>query len=337
MRQVFCFLLVGVTLAAQVAVLGIPKIDAIEFYGLGQVSPSLARQALGLSAGALLPASKSDAEERLMDIDRVLSARLEAVCCDDGKMVLYVGIEERGAKRYETRPAPGGASMLADEVLAAYRGFEQAAHAAELAGKTEEDLSKGYPLMTFPAARAAQLRFPALVGANLDGLREVLRESNDEYHRAIAASLLPYAPNKSEIVEDLHEALTDSDAGVRGKAIRGLTALWHLAQADASSKVRVSPSWFLELLHSVAWTDRTQALWALELLTRDRDVVTISRLRENELDALVEMARWKSEKYGYNAFLLVGRVAGMRDLEIRDAWLRSGRETVIKTALQATR
>ncbi len=69
-------------LAAQEPVPGIPRIDAIDFYGLHQVSDVLVRQALGVKEGDRLPPSKIDAEERLLDIDRVIGAHLEAVCFD---------------------------------------------------------------------------------------------------------------------------------------------------------------------------------------------------------------------------------------------------------------
>lgn len=333
--KLFGGLLIAFAAVAQVAVVGIPRIDLIEFYGLHLVTPSLARQALGLNPGDPLPLSKGDTEERLLDIDRVVTARLEAVCCDGGKTILYVGIEERDAPRFDVRPAPGGAVALPQEILKAYTSFEQARHAAELAGRTGEDLSKGHPLMTDAAARAAQLRFPALVNAKLDAVREVLRESGDEYQRAVAAYVLPYAPAKTDIVDDLHDALNDNDAGVRLRVVRALTSLALLERADPGTKIRVSPLWFVDMLQSVTWSDRTQAVWALETLTRDRDVFVLTRLRGDALDSLVEMSGWRTEQHAYPAFILVGRVAGLTDLAIRDAWLRSGRETVIAQARRA--
>jgi hypothetical protein len=329
--------LIASALSAQPALVGIPRVDAIEFYGLHRVTPDLARQALGLRVGAPLPPSKGDTEERLMDIDRVIGARLEAVCCDGGKNILYVGIEERDAPRYEVRPAPGGAVTLPEELMAAYRSFEQARHNAELAGKAGEDLTKGHALMTDASARAAQLRFPALAAEHLEVLREVLRESGDEYQRGVAAYVLPYVPAKADVVDDLHAALTDNDAGVRTIVVRDLTSLALLERADPGSKVRVSPAWFLDMLQSLAWQDRKQAVWALELLTRDRDVFVLSRLRGDPLDALIEMAKWQTEAHAYPSFMLVGRVAGLTELAIRDAWLRAGRDTVIEQALKNTR
>lgn len=321
-------------LPAQVSVVGMPRIDLIEFYGLRSVTPALVRQALGVAEGDSLPPSKADTEERLLDIDRVLSANLEAVCCDDGKNILYVGIEERDAPRLDIRPAPGGAAVLPEEVLAVFGRFDQAAHAAERAGNTGEDLRQGHPLMNDPAARAwQQQRFPPLVQAHLAAIRETLRESSDEYQRGIAAYLLPYAPDKTAIVDDLQAALMDNDAGVRAKAVHGLTALALYGRSNSTSKLRVQPVWFLDLLQSIAWTDRTKAAWAFELLTRDRDAATLRLLRGDTLTSLAEMARWRTEKHAYPAFTLLGRVAGMSDVDIRDAWLRGGRESTIAKAL----
>jgi len=143
----------------------------------------------------------------------------------------------------------------------------------------DEDLTQGQPLSRNPAIRAVQATLPALVAENLQELRDVLRDSGDEYQRAVAADLLPYALAKAEIVDSLREALTDNDPLVRSNAVHGLTALALLERSDAGSRVRVSPTWFIDMLQSVTWTDRTKAAWALEILTQDRDIFTLSRLR----------------------------------------------------------
>jgi hypothetical protein len=225
---------------AQEPVAGIPRIGRIEFYGLHRVSENLIRQALGVSEGEPLPPSKTDAEERILDIDRVVSAQLQAVCCDGGKTILYVGIEEFGAPRYEVRPPPGSSADLL-------------------------------------------LKTPAL--------------------------------------EDLHTALTDNDSAVRSIAVKGLLA-----------RKGVPPEWFIPMLQSIDWSDRTQSVFALEQLTRGGAKASIARLRGAPLDSLIEMSRWRDEQYAYPAFLLVGRVAGFTDLNIRDAWLRAGRDSVIAKA-----
>ena len=59
------------------------------------------QKALGVQEGDLLPLSKGDVEQRLDDIPGVVESHLEAVCCQNGKVTLYVGIEERGAAHFE--------------------------------------------------------------------------------------------------------------------------------------------------------------------------------------------------------------------------------------------
>ena len=217
-----------------------------------------------------------------------------------------------------------------DLIVNAFHVYEQAA-----AGKTGEDLTKGYPLSLDLPTRATQQRFLGLAEANLNLLRDVLRDSADDYHRAIAAYLLPYSSKRSDVVEDLRQALTDADADTRAHAVRGLTALAMLSKADPASRVRVPATNFVEMLQSLIWTDRMEAVRALELLTLERDATLLSSLRGAALNSLIEMARWQTEAHAYPAFQLVGRVAGLGDAEIRDAWRRAGRETVIGQALAA--
>jgi hypothetical protein len=296
--------LVASIVGAQPIAIGVPRIDAIEFYGLHRVSAQLAQQALGLKVGDPLPPSKGDAEERVLDIGRVLSARLESVCCDGGN-ILYVGVEERDQQRFAIRPAPGGAVVLPDEVLRVYA-----------------------------TARNNTSAFPALATKHVESLREVSREAGDESQRAIAVLLLPFTNDKAAIVDDLHTAMTDNDALVRSAAIRGLASLALLEAQDPATRIRVSGAWLFDPLLSVAWTDRMEAVRGLEQLTRTRDAYLLSRVQDATLDALVEMARWRTEAHAYPAFQLLGRVVGLPELEIRDAWLRAGRETVIAQALK---
>ncbi|MFM2125938.1 MAG: hypothetical protein RL328_2389, partial [Acidobacteriota bacterium] len=317
MRVLFLILIAAFTAAGQVTVVGAPRVDGIEFYGLRTVTPQLAQQALGVTIGDPLPESKGATEERLLDIDAVVNASLEAVCCEGGKTILYVGIEERGAPHYQLRAAPGGSSLLPEEIVTAFHLYEQAAQAST---KTGEDLSKGYALSLDLPTRATQQRFLALADAHLDLLREALRDSADDYHRSIAAYLLPYAAKRGDLVEDLRQALTDADGATRAHAVRGLTALAMLGKTDPASRVRVPASNFVEMLQSLAWTDRMEAVRSLELLTLERDVTLLGSLRGAALTSLIEMARWQTEAHAYPAFQLVGRVAGLNDADIRDAW-----------------
>jgi hypothetical protein len=174
--------------------------------------------------------------------------------------------------------------------------------------------------------------FPALADQHLAEVREVLRNSEDEVQRAMAAYVLVYASRKSDVVNDLQYALKDADAGVRNNAARSLLALSVLAKLNPSSDVRISPTWFIEMLNSLSWSDRNRALKALQTLTDSRDPLVLDQLRTRALDALIDMARWKTLSHALPAFILLGRVAGMPEPEIQAAWTSGDRETVITAA-----
>ena len=44
------------------------------------------------------------------------------------------------------------------------------------------------------------------------------------------------------------------------------------------------------------------------------------------------MARWRTPAHAHAAFILVGRIAGLTEKDIQDAWSRNDREAVIRRA-----
>jgi len=327
LRTIPLLFLIATSLSAQDL-----RVGVIDFYGLRKISESQIRKVLGVREGDPLPASKGDAETKLDQISGVVESHLEAVCCDAGRTILYVGIEERGATHFDLREPPEGAAVLPEEIVTAYGRFLEAAHDASRRNTTDEDLTHGHPLMADGATRAVQEMFPALVDAHLAEIREVLRNSEDEAQRAMAAYVLVYATRKSGIVNDLQYALKDADAGVRNNAARSLVALSVLAKLDPSSEVRISATWFIEMLNSLSWSDRNRALWALQTLTDSRDPVVLDPLRTRALDALIDMARWKTLSHALPAFILLGRVAGMPEPDIQAAWTRGDRDSVVSAS-----
>src|SRR5262249_37438017 len=87
-------------LAAQTGVT-LPRVGVLDYYGLHKVSPARIQRVLATKEGDPFPNSKGDVEERLEKIPGVVRSHLEAVCCDGGKAVLFVGIEEKGAAHFE--------------------------------------------------------------------------------------------------------------------------------------------------------------------------------------------------------------------------------------------
>jgi len=305
----------------------------MDFYGLRKVPESRIRNVLAVREGDPLPPSKGDTEEHLDQIPGVVESHLEAVCCDSGKMILYVGIEEKGAPHFDLHDAPDRDLNLPEDITSTYRRFLEAFEAAVRRDAAAEDLTHGHSLMADPSARAIQQEFIPLAKARLKELRDVLRYSQDEDQRAVAAYVIGYAPQKADIVDSLQNALQDSDAGVRGNATRSMIALAVLAKLDPRAGIKIEPTWFIEMLNSLSWTDRNNALKALQILTDSRDPATLEQVRDRALASLVEMAQWKTLSHALPAFILLGRVAGWSEDQTQAAWTRGDRASVIAAAM----
>ncbi|MEO8052328.1 MAG: hypothetical protein ABI833_18110 [Acidobacteriota bacterium] len=310
-----------------------PTVGVIDFYGLNKVTRDRVRKTLDFKEGDPFPSSKANVEERLDAIPGVVESHLEAVCCDEGKMVLYVGIEERGAVHFDLREAPEGEVMLAPEIVALYRRYFDAFQEAVRRKSTAEDLTRGHALMADPLAREIQLEFPDVAEKNLGDLHNVLHNSADDEQRAIATLLIGYAPKKDQVADDLQFALRDADPGVRANAARAIVALAVYARLHADSGIKLQPTWFVEMLNSLSWSDRQRALSALQILTDGRDAQMLDQLRNRALPALIEMSRWKTLQHALPAFVLTGRVAGLSEQQIQDAWTRGDRESVIAAVM----
>src|ERR1019366_9394344 len=168
MRLIFTIALLTGLAAAQTP----PTVGVIDFYGLNKLTQDRVRKSLGFHEGDPLPRSKANVEEVLDTLPGVVESHLEAVCCDGNRMVLYVGIEERGAAHFDVREPPDGEVMLSPEIITLYRRFFDAFEEAVRRGSTAEDLTNGHSLMADPLAREIQLQFPDVAAKNLPRLRD---------------------------------------------------------------------------------------------------------------------------------------------------------------------
>jgi HEAT repeats len=311
-----------------------PRVGTIEFFGLRKVKTEKIRLALGVREGNLLPGSKGAVEERLEALPGVVRARLEAVCCAHDDAILFVGIEERGSPHFQFNDPPSGSEELPADIVETYNHFTKAVIEAAREGRTGEQLRDGHSLMADPDARKLQERFLVFAELYLPLLKKVLRNSANDEHRAFAAALVGYAPRKQDVIEDLQYAIRDPDDSVRDNAMRALTAISVLSARDKDLDLRISPTWLVEMLNSIVWTDRKKATMTLLNLTESRPQKVLDLIRDRALISLAEMARWKSLDYAVAPFTLLGRVAGLSDKQIEDAWSSGQRESVIKQALK---
>jgi len=323
--KVIWFLLLPAALAAD----SVPRVSSVNYYGLRKVSQSRIYKIVGVSAGDPIPPSKGALEERLEKIPGVVAARVEAVCCEGDEGMLFVGIEERGAAHFALRTAPAGDATLPPEIVAEYTQLLTALENAARRGSTGEDLTHGHPLMADPDARAIQERFAGFTAAHLPQVREVLRNSADTEQRAMAATLIGYAPDKKAVVGDLEFAVQDPDEGVRASAMRALNAIAVLSIKQSELGIHISPTWFVEMLNSIVLSDRTRATMALINLTDARPATTLDLLRERALRSLVEMAQWNSLRYALPAYILLGRVGGLSEEQIQESWTKGDRAAMV--------
>jgi len=305
-----------------------PKIGDIEFYGLRKITAERIAQALKLKVGDPLPPSRGDLEEHLEELPGVVRARVEAACCVDGNAILFIGIEEKGAPHFAFRSEPSGQAVLTPDIVENYSKFMDSLQAAVRRGKIAEDLTRGHGLMADPDTRALQERFLEYARAHLSLLREVLRSCTEPDHRAIAAAVIGYAPGKKAVIDDLQLAMQDPDEAVRANAMRALNAIGVLATRQPELGLRISPTWFIEMLNSIVLSDRIRSATALVTLT-EKDASALDQVRERSLDAILEMARWKALDYALPAFILAGRMAGLDQKAIEDAWTKGAREPVL--------
>lgn len=315
-----------------------PRIGVIEVYGAHKVSLKKIKAALGVTEGDVLPVSREDAEDRIGKISGVVASRIEAACCDDRKMVLYVGVEEKDAPHFEFRPTPASTVALPDDIVNNYRALLDAVAASIRGRNADQDLTNGYSLMADPQCRELQQAFIPMLARDLALVDQVLRESQSTEQRAIAAYVLQYGPrdvrSAKTMVDGLQYALQDQEDTVRENAMRSLKAVAVGAKLHPDERIRIEPTWFVELMNSVVWSDRRNASLALVNLTDQRDPETLDLIRQRALMSVVDMARWRDLEHALPGFILAGRLAGLDEKEIQAAWVSGNRETVIQRALK---
>jgi hypothetical protein len=321
-------LLTAALLCAQV-----PRVGEIEFYGLHKLSDQKLLHTLRLAPGDPLPRSKGDMEDTLETVPGVVLAHVEVACCDQGQTTLFIGIEEKGAPHVAFHSRPAGEAVLPNDIVELYQQFLDAVRDAAHRGSTAEDLTAGHSLMADQHARLLQFQFADFTTAHLPLVRDVLRDSDDDEQRAIAATLIGYAPEKKDIVNDLGNAMQDPDESVRANALRALNAIAVLAHLQPRLGIHVPATWIVEMLNSIVLSDRTRAADALVNLT-EQDAAVLEQIRDRALDSVVEMAQWRNLHYALPSFILVGRLAGMNQQEIQKAW-SSDRKSAIALALSA--
>ena len=312
----------------------LPRIGDINFYGLRKITADQILTAAGVAPGDPVPVSKGALEDQIADIPEVAAAQLQAVCCEGNRITLFIGIVERGEPQPAFHLPPSGAATLPQDLMDSYNQFRGAALRADLNGTRVEDQRAGHSLSADPAMRGFENGFLTFAASQVELLRDVLRNGSEPEERAAAATVIGYAPNKKDVVEDVLFAVQDFDPDVRANAARTLGAIAVLAQSKPRLGIRISPTGLVELLNSAVLSDRVESTKALLNLTDGGNTAALDLIRERALPALAEMARWKTKSYALPPFLLLGRVAGLPEAQVHQALEGGGRDAAIQKALE---
>lgn len=314
-----------------------PPIGFVDLYGATGLDTALIRRTAALKVGDAAPASFAAVETRLRALPGVAGAKVSLVCCEDGKSIVYIGIERRGAPRLDVRQAPNGTERLPVEVVRLMDDLDTAFVAGIRSGNAAEDDSKGHALFLYPSARAIQERFPALADKHLVLVRLTLLNAADARHRAMAATLLPYTTRKLEIVGDLVAAARDPDPTVRNNAVRALGILSTYSATPAGGGISIPLDPFLALMHSLVWTDRNKGSFALLAVTASKEPTLLAAVRRGVWAPLLEMAQWSAAGHAFPGVLLVARIAGIPEADAMAALADPAARAALIARAAATR
>src|SRR5437870_217089 len=105
--------------------------------------------------------------------------------------------------------------------------------------------------------------------------------------------------------------MNDPDETVRNNSMWALVIFTEAAPSRYRPAVRVPYPPFVAFLNSSVWTDRNKSAYALDKLSKGRDRQLLTVLARDATPSLVEMARWKSNDHAEDAFMILGRLAGL--------------------------
>jgi hypothetical protein len=302
------------------------RIGEIEFFGYSGVDVAAVRKALPVREGGQLSLKNDRIKDAAKQASGVEPTDVATVCCDaKGESMLYIGLgKTRGMFAYN--PVPTGTSGFPKSVTKLYDETDKATMRAVFKGNAGEDDSKGYSLSVDSKLRSKQLamREYALLHGGL--ILQVLESASEDQQRIVASELLGYAEQSEKQIAALAHASHDANSEVRNNAVR---ALGVLARSDSKLAAQIPSAEFIAMLHSGTWTDLNKSSSLLYQLSASRDPRLLSQLREQALDTLIEMARWRSSGHSYAAKMILGRIAGIEEKRLEEIVEKGEVQTIL--------
>ncbi len=244
-------------------------------------------------------------------IPGIRDVTVSPVCCDvQNGYSIYIGIAERGTNILKYRVAPNQDLSLSDDIMQAYRNFNQQVKEAAMKGEASEEYFNGYSLLTYAPARKEQSNFILFAEQKFPTIEKVLKYSKYAEHRAAAAQVIAYSNDKKKVAKNLLYAINDPDENVRNNATRAISILAGYLSESPDTKVTIPATPFIDMVNSVSWTDRNKGAMALLELTRNKDKNILEQIRKHALPSVIEMARWKNRGHALFSLIILCRMAG---------------------------
>lgn len=311
------------------------RIGAIEFFGYSGLDLNRIRASLPIREGDPFEAKEVkvlETIERIRESVKTSSGKLPTdvapVCCDThGNYMIFIGLAGSSTVIASYNSVFTGTLHLPPAAVNLYKELMDLNSSLVSQGRAIEDRSKGYALSTDEQLRTKQLEARTFAIEHQQLLSRVLHSSADPEQRTVAAHFMGYARQSRSQIADLVWASRDADDGVRNNAIRALGVL-----AESNSKIagQISPEPFIEMLKSGVWTDRNKGGYVLEQISKNRNARLLRLLRAEALEALIEMARWRSGGHAGSARTILGRIAGIEESRLKQMIAAGEIEQIIK-------
>ena len=305
------------------------RLGEIEFFGYSGLDIAALRKALPVHEGDQVSQSQKTVNGVRAAVKQVAGLEptdVATVCCDSkGEAMIYIGLG-RQREDFKYNSAPTGTSSFPTNVIKLSDETGKAWMQAVFKGNAGEDDSKGHALSADAKLRSKQLAMREYALTHEELILQVLENSSDAQQRVVASELLGYAQQSDKQIAALAQASHDANGDVRNNAVRALLVL---ARSDPRVAAQIPAAEFIPLLHSGTWTDLNKACGLLEPLSAGRDPKLLSRLREQALDTLMEMARWRSPGHSYSAKVILGRIAGIEEKRLQEIVEKGNVQTIL--------
>jgi hypothetical protein len=305
-----------------------PHIGDIEFFGYSGLDLAKVRASLPVHEGDAFPErGRQSVRAAVTGAIGKEPTDVNAVCCDQGKILLYIGLPGGSNRAFAYNPVPTGPDRLPPEIMKLHAQFDRALEKAVRKGgdAATEDDSNGYALFKDPAVQTVQLQYRTWAVDHEQEVFRVLESSSVPEDRRVAGELAGYTKQSPEQNRALLRAARDPDTVVRNNVTRALEVI---LTANAKLAADIPADTFIEMLNSGLWTDRNKGCALLMRLTEERDAALLAKIRAQAFDSLVEMASWREAGHAWFARIVLGRVAGIPEEQLRVMASRGAEEIV---------